>query len=633
MTKRISDFSIGCNYWASHAGVYMWREWKPSVIENDLKSLSECGIGVLRVFPLWQDFQPLTRLTGTTFSEYRMGDTPLPNAGAEKYGIDSAMMERFSQFTDIAAKYNMKLIVSLINGWMSGRMFFPQAFSNINPVENTEAVKWEIRFVKYFVNYFKNTECIIAWEPGNETNVLSYTEGGCRKGVFPEWVSHISDAVRSVDNTRPVLAGMHGLKLYSDGLDLAYAGEIFDVLTVHPYPAFVPHCYTDSLRSMKAKLHAASESVYYSDISGKRCLCEEIGTLCGNLGDEETVYDYLLSCTYTLWANGSAGVLWWCAHDQSNLEFAPYDWCSCERELGIIRMDGSRKKVANVFGELRALINAAGAELPERRRDAVCILSRGQDNWGVAYSTDILSRQAGFNVRFADGEQAVPESEIYMMPSVCDDGVPRRTLLDILDRVKNGAVLYISWKNAMLSGFTEMTGLGVSGNIKRISGSRLSAANGLCLPFENERKMLLYNVGAKVLAAEEDGTPVLTVNKYGKGNIYFLSFALEQMLCDEQGRFEMNYFELYRLIFSEHLTCAVKSKSSEYIGITEHMEKDGAIILTAIRYDSSIKEATVTVERSMHISEILFGNASEGENGNIALNMEKGICVIKISGS
>ncbi|MBK8881096.1 MAG: hypothetical protein IPN67_01550 [Bacteroidales bacterium] len=55
-------FSVGCNYWASHAGTHMWRDWRPEIIEQDFKLLSENGIRVLRVFPLWPDFQPICQI-------------------------------------------------------------------------------------------------------------------------------------------------------------------------------------------------------------------------------------------------------------------------------------------------------------------------------------------------------------------------------------------------------------------------------------------------------------------------------------------------------------------------------------------------------------------------------------------
>ena len=58
----------------------------------------------------------------------------------------------------------------------------------------------------------------------------------------------------------------------------AEVGEICDVMTVHPYAGFVPHCFTDTIDSMKTRLHPVAESALYSDLSGKSCLCEEIGT-------------------------------------------------------------------------------------------------------------------------------------------------------------------------------------------------------------------------------------------------------------------------------------------------------------------------------------------------------------------
>ena len=43
------DFKLGCNYWASHAGVYMWKKWDRAVVETDMQGLKNCGIRVLRL--------------------------------------------------------------------------------------------------------------------------------------------------------------------------------------------------------------------------------------------------------------------------------------------------------------------------------------------------------------------------------------------------------------------------------------------------------------------------------------------------------------------------------------------------------------------------------------------------------
>ena len=57
-------FYTGCNYWASNAGMYMWRRWDPKAVEKDIAELSRNGVNIMRVFPLWPDFQPLTRMLG-----------------------------------------------------------------------------------------------------------------------------------------------------------------------------------------------------------------------------------------------------------------------------------------------------------------------------------------------------------------------------------------------------------------------------------------------------------------------------------------------------------------------------------------------------------------------------------------
>ena len=82
-------FVVGCNYWASHAGTAMWSDWRPEIVEADLRQLSEGGLQVLRVFPLWPDFQPLTYLyTGHgRIQELRMGETPLAHDEAGTAGV------------------------------------------------------------------------------------------------------------------------------------------------------------------------------------------------------------------------------------------------------------------------------------------------------------------------------------------------------------------------------------------------------------------------------------------------------------------------------------------------------------------------------------------------------------------
>ena len=71
-------FCLGANYWASHAGVNIWKDWRPDVVENDFQILAENKIKVLRVFPLLSDFMPITIMYGGV-------STPLEIAHGEKF--------------------------------------------------------------------------------------------------------------------------------------------------------------------------------------------------------------------------------------------------------------------------------------------------------------------------------------------------------------------------------------------------------------------------------------------------------------------------------------------------------------------------------------------------------------------
>ena len=42
-----ADFRIGCDYWASNAGAYMWRRWDAKCVEADLDALKDSGANTL----------------------------------------------------------------------------------------------------------------------------------------------------------------------------------------------------------------------------------------------------------------------------------------------------------------------------------------------------------------------------------------------------------------------------------------------------------------------------------------------------------------------------------------------------------------------------------------------------------
>src|SRR2546428_167991 len=105
------QFFIGCNYWASHAGTAMWSDWRPEIVEADLKRLAAEGLGVLRVFPLWPDFQPIEEMYGPRGQKMgvRFGEAHLPADEWGQAGMSPDAMRNFGQLCDMAKRAGLRL--------------------------------------------------------------------------------------------------------------------------------------------------------------------------------------------------------------------------------------------------------------------------------------------------------------------------------------------------------------------------------------------------------------------------------------------------------------------------------------------------------------------------------------------
>ena len=103
----------------------------------------------------------------------RLAEDPLMRDEAGMAGVSTIAMARFQSFADLAEKHKLSLLVGLITGWMSGRLFVPPAFERVNVLTDPIALKWQARFVRYFVRIFKHHSAILAWDLGNECNVMA----------------------------------------------------------------------------------------------------------------------------------------------------------------------------------------------------------------------------------------------------------------------------------------------------------------------------------------------------------------------------------------------------------------------------------------------------------------------------
>lgn len=612
---RSGTFVAGCNYWASHAGTRMWVDWKPGTVAKDLRLIRKNGLEVLRVFPLWPDFQPLKAMrVSQQIVEFRFGEEPLPDDACGAAGMSAEMLRRFGEFLDMAAEQGLRCIVGLLTGWMSGRLFVPPALEGMNVLTDPAALRWEVRFVRHFVRTFRNHPAVLAWDLGNECNCMSTAT---REQAYA-WTALIAGTIRAEDPSRQVVSGMHSL-LPAGNWTPADQGELTDVLTTHPYPVFTPHCDNDPVNTMRTVLHSTAESRMYADLGGKPCLCEEMGTLGPMLASGKVAGDFVRSAMYSLWANDCQGMLWWCAFDQGHLAHAPYDWCAVERELGLMDANGRGKPVLREIARFRKTLDSLPFRtLPAATREAVCILSGDQDTWGVAYSSFVLAKQAGFDLEFQHATQALKESSLYLLP--CLSGhllVSRRRMNAVLAKVRAGATLYISMDSGLPAGFEEITGLEPQTRQRgRVPGEiTFSGIEGLrAIPNRGDFKIRFRPTRAGVLGVEPDGNPAFSVARYGKGRVYFLGLALEAVLAKTPGAFHAedapDYWRIYRHIAGEVLKGRVLGKTHRQVARTEHAVDSRQRIEVLINHSTERIVEKMKLKQGWKLGRVHHGAAS-----------------------
>lgn len=609
------EFVIGCNYWASHAGTRMWSDWRPEVVRDDLNRLAAHGIQVMRVFPLWPDFQPIVQLytsAGDPREILMSGEQPLPDTPAGRAGVSEEMLRRFEIFADLCQEHKIQLIVGLLTGWMSGRLFIPPALEKLNVLTDPLCLMWEMRFVDCFVRRLKSHPAIYAWDLGNECNVMAPVPS--REAAYA-WSAAISNTIRAADPSRLIVSGMHSLTPGGrNPWQIQDQAETTDILTTHPYPYWTPHTRSDALNTIRPLLHATAETRMYADIGGKTCLVEETGTMGPMLSNEEASAAFARTNLFSLWANDCRSLIWWCSSDQTELTHPPYTWTAVERELGLLRNDGSVKPVLLEMQSFRRWREALPFDrLPPKRVDAVCLLTRDQDHWGAAYAAYVLAKQAKLEIEYQYIDQPLKESGCYLLPSLnYGEAVPARRWNEILERVRNGATLYLSLNDGILALFNQSAGVELLTRAFRTGPYNIRLASGETLRVTAGEDIRLRADSAEVLAQEQDGNPVYTRAKCGKGWVYALTFPLETMLTQQPGVFHsasaQPYYRLYTAFADSLAIERAVILDHPMVGVTEHNLDSDRRIVIMVNYSPEPAEFAVQIGSGWEWTAALHGD-------------------------
>lgn len=598
-----NKYLLGCNYWGADHGTDMWRHYDPIRIRKEMKQLSEYGVRCMRVFPNWRDFQPVETHYAWRgyFGEYANAITEEPVLDD---GVSQEQIDNFRDFANAAKEYGISLVVAIVTGWMSGRLFTPPVLTGKNLINDPEALMWMRKFIHRFVRELKDCDNIVMWDLGNECNCLGEPKN---RADSYNWTATVADAIRCEDKTRPIASGMHGLSAETGApWNIQDQGELTDMLTPHPYPSPTVGGDVEPYTRLRMTFLPTAQCIFYSGIGGKPAMIQESGTFSQSIGSNEMSAQFMQVQILSSLVHNMGGYFWWCAWEQNHLTKSPYTWSMIERELGLFNKDREPKPVAHTMKKMSKALDSLPSPFPKRSIDGVCVLTLGQNQQNVAFGSLILAKQAGIELTCAYCNSEVPDSDLYIMPCITGWQVTyKRTWDKILSRVENGATLFISYAGGQLTDFPNVVGAESRG-VLNAQSHRVSTNRGEIA--YNAKEVLLTPTTAEVILKNDTENPVLLKNAYGKGNIYYLNLPIEQIAHSQtDGYNKAPYYTFYEYLL-EHISHKPARSTDANAGVTVHFEDDSTAIISVLNYSDKPFERPFELDSDWTVTEVLYGN-------------------------
>lgn len=627
-------FFTGINYWGSESAINMWSDFNPASIEKDFQLMQNAGITILRVFPLWPVFQPLHALYDWgSIREYTFGESPLPDTEAGRAGVSEEACENFHVFCCLAEKYGMRLLVSLITGWMSGRTYNPPAFDGRDMLGDPAVIKWQLRFVKYFVSRFKDEKAIVGWDLGNETTCMPKGENW-QHDTFYVWASLIADAVKTCDPTRPVCSGLDSSTSVEKGhASLKTIGEMCDIHTTHPYNIF--STTSDPINTMKPILDLPFLCRMGEDIARIPTFVQEFGSIGYMNCSRKTEADFYRAALLACLTHGTHGVMWWCAFDQGHFTYAPYRWNTIGSEYGFFDRGLQEKPLVEENRRFQKLLSLLpNGKLPQHSVNGLILIPREEESSDkdLLRACYILAKQANLDMGFHYIADPIPDSPLYFIPCTRhNQSIPKIRLNELLEKVNKGAVLYLCADSELLRQIPEMTGVEIAYR-ERIDREKSMRILDRELPVQTAYFYKPERIDAEVIAVDENGEGVFFKHRYGKGTVFFLTLPLESCVADRNGVFSREKQPRYDLIYREVAKAAgverVCDSDNPFIRLTEHWIDDQSLYVAAINYHNKKGMARINVAQGYRVSVIFGEGIKEGrvslrENDGAIWKLEK----------
>ena len=227
-------FLSGVNYWPRRKAMYWWQDFDRDEVAEEFDVIAGLGLRVVRIFLLWEDFQPTP-------------DTVAAGAVADLETV-----------CDLAAERGLGLDVTFFTGHMSGPNWAPawllggddpvpgdrQVVSGAdldagpyrNPFVDPVALDAAELLLRAVVGGLAGHPGVWAWNLGNEPDNFALPPDDATGAA---WCSRMFGVVRELDPERHRTVGLHSPSLTTRNhlrADQVFTGA--DVAVMHTYPIY-----------------------------------------------------------------------------------------------------------------------------------------------------------------------------------------------------------------------------------------------------------------------------------------------------------------------------------------------------------------------------------------------------------
>ena len=354
-------FVLGVNYWPTQTGVYGWRMFDKARLAEHVLRIGETGLSCVRVFLLWEDFQPRPKK------------------------IITSCLDHLVETAELADVLGLKIMPTFFTGHMSGLNWLPPwtlwaresvgrfpVFSmdkvrNCLPrnfYEDIEIIEAQVLLAREVSGALKGHPALWAWDLGHAPSRIvqpSDRESGSL------WLRVMTEELRKSDETIPVTLGMHAEALGMEGAlrpeDLAAHLDFLSVevcplectFASGPLDTYLPSYLGILVRWLGNKevlvggLGVSTEPTLYSEWKGKESQ--------NPLPSEEEACSFYPSALDRLLEGGAMGAVLECFSDYGPelWKVPPLDNNVPGRFFGIFRHDQSPKRFQPVFKDYTRL--------------------------------------------------------------------------------------------------------------------------------------------------------------------------------------------------------------------------------------------------------------------------------------